>query len=124
MTELEYLPAASRVRVEALRVRWQIEECTRRLMVVGTGDEVTYNTQIGKRLRLLYLQFPPEPTDVLWRERRSVILQAHMVYRRACDIVHGRSTAQELSPTALNEWHDVVTSLVAVTDEVCQAADD
>lgn len=119
MTTASVLPVESRGRVQALHMRWEIERCTRRLMEAGTGVLPTHNTRISKRLRLIYLSAGPPQTTDLWHERRGVILRSVMVYRRACDIIHGRSTAQELTAAALAEWQDIVASLVALTDSIC-----
>ena len=103
------LTTATQRRIEVLELRVRIETLARRCVVTAAGDSAKVRNGGFVHGRLLFALISADSDSIPDRHRQVRLVQ--FVYRRACDVLHGRVDALQISNAIIQEWRFAVVQL-------------
>lgn len=116
--EIEQLPEPSFLRVRIHSLRFQIEWMAAASYARATGKE---HRQYSIHAKLMTLTHENGTTSV--GEAYRVVRLAQYVYRRASDVLHGRSTMLAVNAVVVEDWERMVGDLKVLYRQWCAMMD-
>lgn len=104
---------ATKRRIEVLELRIRIETLAQRC-VDRMGPDRTDLPRVGSVKSRLLFALIDLPVDELIERHKQVRL-VRFVYRRACDVLHGRVDALQVPDAMLREWRLAIERLELAT---------